>query len=270
MQMKSLLEARPTVRIFYQAILADIKKGIYRSGPEGRPSDAMILVLEGLVHYDLDDYSLDVKTGDFLFLSKGTVYNMHVKCDSYKVIIINFEFWKDEEIRLKSMVSPARVGKSTEKLFWKLLSDWQLHGPTVMEDCMSVLYRIYGEFLNATGSSYLSSVSRQRMNSALVYINEHLGDEDLSVPQIARAVHLSESHFRRSFKEAFQLSPIQYINTQRISKAKERIRYSSDSLSSIAEALGYSSVYHFSHVFKKEVGISPGEFRKIDRHLPIT
>ena len=108
------------------------------------------------------------------------------------------------------------------------------------------------------------------MNNALKYINQNLENERLSVPEIAEYAHLSESHFRRSFKETFNISPIRYINMQRINRAKDLIRYSADTFSEIAEKLGFSSIYHFSHSFKKEVGYSPSEYRKRYDQYPKT
>ena len=56
----------------------------------------------------------------------------------------------------------------------------------------------------------------------------------------------------------------------RITQAQERLRYSNERLTDIAEALGFSSLYYFSVVFKKEVGTSPSEYRKRYSADPLT
>jgi len=273
MRKQTLVETRPTIKTFHRAIDAVIKKGLTLSGPAGRRTDGFIYVQEGHAHYDFGDYCLDVKVGDVIYIAIKDVYSVDVKIDNYRVFIVNFDFYLPEDIILHSAICPPLSGKNIEKLFRKILSTWQMQSATVREECLSILYSIYAEFINTinvTGSTYITSIKRRRMNDALRYINEHIKTETLSIPEIAAAFHLSESHFRRSFKEAFNQSPIQYINMQRISQAKERIRYSNESFSDISEMFGFSSVYHFYHTFKREVGCSPSEYRKRHSQYPQT
>ena len=55
-----------------------------------------------------------------------------------------------------------------------------------------------------------------------------------------------------------------------VAQAQERLRYSNERLTDIAEALGFSTLYYFSVVFKKEVGVSPSEYRKRYSTDPLT
>lgn len=143
--------------------------------------------------------------------------------------------------------------------------------PTVREDCLSLLYAAYADFLkSAHGAMYLPSAKRKRMDAALGYIDMHIADESLKVAEVAASVNLSESHFRRSFRDAFGISPVKYITMTRVTRAQERLRYSNERLTDIAEALGFSNLYYFSVVFKKEVGVSPSEYRKRYSADPLT
>ena len=90
MKKQSLIETRPTIQVFHRAINAVIHKGSAKSGPDGRKTDGFIYVLEGSAHYELDDYSIDVKAGDFFYLARNTVYSMTAKSEHYCVIIISF------------------------------------------------------------------------------------------------------------------------------------------------------------------------------------
>ena len=134
-----------------------------------------------------------------------------------------------------------------------------------------MLYSVYADFLkSAHGASYLPSAKRRRMDAALAYMDARVADEALNVADVAASVHLSESHFRRSFRDAFGLSPVKYITMTRVAQAQERLRYSNERLTDIAEALGFSTLYYFSVVFKKEVGVSPSEYRKRYSTDPLT
>lgn len=263
MAQRTLLETRPMIRAFHQVIPAVIKKGVYTSGPEGRPSDAFIYVLEGAAHYDLSTGTLDVKAGDFFYFARHTVYTMTVKTDAYRVIIANFDWEMLPQEPLESLKARTPTAQSR---FHQLLSAWQAQGMAVREECLAQLYRIYGDLITAAETPYRSAANRQRIQAAVLYIGQHLGEASLSVPQIAAHTGLSESHFRRLFREVMGLSPLAYLHRQRVQLAKEQLCYTYDSIACIAEGLGFASAYHFSHAFKKEVGCSPREYRR--QHSP--
>jgi len=259
---QTLTEYHPTVKCFHRAIGALLKKGHYPAGKDGRGTDGLVYIVKGKGRYDFGDYRFEVGAGDLLYLSKGSIYSIDITSQVYEVLIANFDFFCEDGVMLQSSVCRSHGAKSNELLFRKMLSAWQMRSPFVKEECLCSLYGIYTDFLRSSEqASFLPVIKRQRMENALSYINEHLCDRDLSVPDIAEHVHLSVSYFRSSFKEAFNISPVAYINMQRMKCIKEQLRYTSDPIHKIAESFGFSSVYHFCHSFKKEFGCTPGEYR---------
>lgn len=69
-------------------------------------------------------------------------------------------------------------------------------------------------------------------------------------------------YFRKVFTRVYGESPIKYLRTVRIKKAKELLIGDDASIGRIAEMTGYSSVYTFSKMFKLETGVSPTEYAK--------
>ena len=101
------------------------------------------------------------------------------------------------------------------------------------------------------------------LRSAGGYITEHLADAALSNSQIAAHLGISEVYFRKLFKTGFGISPGQYIQNQRLGKAKELLTASSLSVTCISSACGYTSIYHFCRIFKKQTGYTPSAFRDL-------
>ena len=56
-------------------------------------------------------------------------------------------------------------------------------------------------------------------------------------------------------------TPYEYLQKYRIEQAEALLRFSSKSISEIAEQCGFSDIYSFSHCFKRQVGIAPKEYR---------
>lgn len=99
------------------------------------------------------------------------------------------------------------------------------------------------------------------MAQAIRYMNRHLF-EPIGVQAVAREVNLSPSHFSRQFKGYTGYSPYEYIVLRRIDKAKQLLASTQMSVKEIAYHIGYNSEENFIHSFQKNVGISPGLFRK--------
>lgn len=103
----------------------------------------------------------------------------------------------------------------------------------------------------------------QIAEKAMKYIEENIA-ADLSLEQIADALHISTSHLSRTFKKAGGISLTDYINQFRINKAKELLRGTDIYIYAISEMVGYHDATYFSSMFKKLVGVSPSEYRNPD------
>ncbi len=74
---------------------------------------------------------------------------------------------------------------------------------------------------------------------------------------------LGERRFNDLFKISFGVTPNRYIILTRVEFAKTLLGSGYLSISEIAEKSGFSDIYYFSKLFKKEVGVSPSEWKTI-------
>jgi AraC-like DNA-binding protein len=93
------------------------------------------------------------------------------------------------------------------------------------------------------------------------YINENY-TEKITLKRLSDIGAISPAHLNKLFKSNFNVSPMQYINNFRISKAKELMMYSDFNITQISELVGFQSVHYFSRYFKNKERITPSEFRK--------
>lgn len=93
------------------------------------------------------------------------------------------------------------------------------------------------------------------------YISEHI-TESVSVSRIAKAFYLSPNYLSARFKQESGIPLSSYIQQQKIQKAKEYLKNTDRSILEISTFLGFSSQGYFQNVFKKNTGMTPGEFRK--------
>jgi len=104
----------------------------------------------------------------------------------------------------------------------------------------------------------------RRLCRARALIQEQPG-EPLTVAQLAAAAGLSPFHFLRTFREAFQRTPHQYLQRVRIERAKELLQRGDLSVTDVCFEVGFSSLGSFGALFAREVGTAPGRWRR-DMH----
>lgn len=82
--------------------------------------------------------------------------------------------------------------------------------------------------------------------------------EKISLDQIAENMYLSSYYISKLFKSETGDTPINYLISLRMNKAKEMLEQRPDcAIQEVAAAVGYEDAYHFSKLFKKYYGISP-------------
>jgi AraC family transcriptional regulator len=92
------------------------------------------------------------------------------------------------------------------------------------------------------------------------YIDAHLGDE-LGIAELAALVGLSSAYFVRVFHATFGKTPHRFVLGRRIQVAADLLRRPDMPIAQVAYALGFSSQAHFTAVFRRQTGRTPGASR---------
>ena len=95
----------------------------------------------------------------------------------------------------------------------------------------------------------------------LPYIHQNL-TESFTVSELAQNVSLNPQYMMRLFKKETNMSVLEYVTEQRILRAKELLLSTDSSIENIAVQLGYYNYTYFMKVFKRNMGMSPGQYRK--------
>lgn len=93
------------------------------------------------------------------------------------------------------------------------------------------------------------------------YLIENFCDPNISLISVSKHIGLSPAHFSTVFSQTTGRSFISYLTTLRIDRARELLTSTDMKLSAIAMEIGYNEPNYFSHVFRKQVGMTPKEYR---------
>lgn len=93
------------------------------------------------------------------------------------------------------------------------------------------------------------------------FISEHQSEE-ISLDQVANAVHTSKFYFCKMFRKATGINFTDYLSRVRTERAKNLLLNPNLRVSEIAYEVGFQSLTHFNRVFKRILGRSPTEYRE--------
>ena len=239
----------------------------------------ILLTLEGMVTYTIEDKIYQVRKGEILIVPPDTLHSLSMGEGSSRYLFL-FEsdaimamrdlkamasyFHKpfhlrdgsDAHVRIRELLLRAREAYEKREMMWNTM-------------CYSCILRVYATL----GQRYLSGIKPRTgdnmrnmdsevINAVMTYINNHYREE-LSLEDVARFAGFSRYYFSRSFKRQTGYSFKDYLCQKRLQVAMDlRIR-TNRSMRDVAIESGFGSVATFNRVFREKKGCTPTQYRAI-------
>ena len=180
---------------------------------------------------------------------------------------IYFDFGDDtlfhENELLASIPSFFHGGKAHARLFERIDACMKGSGTGAAAQMNATLLQLLLDF-------YMQHHSRETFSEAVLscidYMKNHL-NEPISLEELGRLTDYSALHILRLFKRDTQKTPHAYLTGLRMALARELLAEKELTIAQIAEKCGFVSESHFQALFKKQTGMSPGQYRRHARML---
>lgn len=224
-----------------------------------RRSHGFIIKLKGTTEYRSEHTTWELSEGQILFVEKGSSYSIRQITPGYSYVV-NFDAPDDLSLPMHRLSLPENLDivPAVEKMYRR----WQKGN---IYGALSCLYGLLEKTATAT-ETYASPGDRQLLAPAISYIHEHLTEPELSLSCLPDLCRISDSYLRRIFKKQYGVTPSGYVARERVRLAcKYLISSESESISRIASLTGFTDALYFSRVFKKQLGISPSDYRTLHR-----
>lgn len=194
-------------------------------------------------------------------LPKGCDYSW--KCvEPGECLLIEF----DAPQTLASVLSFQLTDSSIyENAFFDIQKNLHIGTATAHLTCMHRVYGLLLQLLHPAQREYASKQKQLMIQPALDYITEQYFDPNISNEVLATLCGISTVYFRKTFESVYGVAPIRYLHGIRMRRAKDILSSDYDSIAQVAESVGYSSVYHFSKMFRTYTGMSPSQYAKASR-----
>ncbi len=229
----------------------------------GRPCNGFVYVLDGSADFTSDEGNISVSKGEILFLSKESKYTTYgSRQNPYSFYVVSFHFYENDNHpfnHLEKIINAS--GYPYKNTFNELVNVWFYKGIGYKMKCKSILTDILYHAMLDSVHSNINTENLHKIKPSVDYMEQYY-NKQMNIEQLAFMSRLSPTHFRRLFKEIYRVSPLQYLNSIRINKAKDLILTDMYSIGEISEMTGFSDISYFSRVFRKNTGIPPSSFNQ--------
>ena len=151
-------------------------------------------------------------------------------------------------------------------LLANLLADGD-EGFALEEGTLAVIGAVHSA-LSHRSAPLASALLDERARSAASCIESRAG-EQLSIDDVAQSVGVGSFHLMRAFKRSIGVTPHQYLMRVRLLRAIDLLRDTALPITDVAYESGWADLSNFLRTFRRDVGCTPGDFRRGGRRLLI-
>lgn len=125
--------------------------------------------------------------------------------------------------------------------------------PTLLQDLQTRM----GRLLRVAD---LERIKNQTLRQVLEYLHQHF-TQPISFPELCEQYSISPSYLSQLFKKELRMTFTEYMTRLRLERAKELLATTTLRIVEISDKVGYDYYFNFTKLFKKEVGMTPKEYR---------
>ncbi len=233
----------------------NIPQNIYTSRTEPRTDYHLLYVENG----EICDNGIVVKNGEaYLFMPNEPQTYTYKQMESSLYYWVHFTGNKVPELLLHSKISKGVNGTNENKrkkdeILTLLTAELCGCVEEASNYAVSLLFSFFSLFDGGRSCKFYPKAIQELENLSV----------NTSIKSIAELYNVSSEHFIRSFKSIYGMTPNEYRQNYRLSHAMNLLKMTNLSIQNIAEQCGFNDPFYFSRFFKKTVGVSPSEYRKL-------
>lgn len=247
----------------------------HKWGPKARPQYHMHFILEGKGYLEIENSVYHLKRGDIFLIPPNTVAAYHAdSSDAWHYAFVSFVGTNAEKyVRQAGFSShcfirscyfpPERFSSLIHEMLeaHQLTITNELKRTAILFELFSLLTESYQAANPSSKQTHYDYCSDAYLEHALQFIQFNY-NRNIQVADIANYIGITRSYLFNIFKQNLNMAPKEYLLHCRMDKAKQLLVESSDTISDIAQYIGYNDPFTFSRMFHNMTGMSPSEYRR--------
>ncbi len=229
---------------------------------------SLILPLKGSATISTDSSKIHLTPGSLTFVPPYQTV-LYSETSDFKYLRVKFilKEAKTDEVLIfsqKPFQLTKTIPREIEYIMYEIDSYYPFSTASQQAHGVSSFYKLIATIIDHLYSFEDTKEVMPKIYIVIKYLQDNFVKND-SCKDLADMVNLSEPYFRKCFKKATNMSPIEYRNYLRIEYAKYNITHCDtyDTLRKLSEWSGFEDMYYFSRLFKKYTGVSPRQYYKM-------
>lgn len=237
----------------------------------------IMLIYDGEGEFIRNNKRYTVQRGDFVFYRLGDSRYISTNPDNLlKCYAVNFmytvpelkEDYPDDNWVFKKVDLPidfiTKIGDEhvLDRLLYLFDKLFRVHVSNIIlrrQEERKIFVDILDLFLFSAYNKDINYMNKVRVENIIKYMTMHFTD-NIQIKDLAERENISVSYLVRIFKKITNQTPINYLNSIRMNKARQLLA-DGCTVTETAELVGFSDVYYFSRVFKQYIGMTPTSYR---------
>lgn len=120
---------------------------------------------------------------------------------------------------------------------------------------LSILTKLAAKAYRPTGSNLIAARAKELLDGAIY--------DNITIEELTKRLFVSKMILTREFRKMYGMSPYHYYLNQKLSRAKLMLHNSNMTVKEISDKLCFADEHYFSGLFKRKIGVSPSEFRRL-------
>lgn len=233
---------------------------------EGRDDYFLIYVTDGIFNTEIDNNIFHLEKGSVVLYPPKYKYHYwgeppskylcaHFTGSYVERLLADLGFTTNEPYILENEFSPK-----IKLLFDKMVEQSITNAPFLNYSLACLLE----EILLTIAIGNVRNSGHRTFKKSIKYIHENY-TEKIQIPYLAKLENLSNSRYIALFSKEKGKTPSKYILDLRLSRACDLLLSTNMEIGLIGIASGYKDQYFFSKIFKKHLGVSPCDYRKLHK-----
>lgn len=236
-------------------------------------------IINGQCDYVSNEYNDTLKKNDLLFVNgRNSIASIYATTQKLKYVALGIG---------GILVSESEYEESTEHIHRQLnFRDSKVHmffNELIEEsENQEFNYLVVSKYMVKSILSHIERceiahfypISDFKQHNELIKVKEYIDSNyrsDILLQDLAEMAFMSKYYLVHRFTSLFGVSPINYVLEKRVDGAKKMLNmYPKKKLSEVAKESGFRSQSYFNQVFKRRVGITPTNYKRIYNKIPLS
>jgi AraC-like DNA-binding protein len=242
----------------------------FRERKKGCEDNILIYCLEGRGFFILGDKKIAVIANSYIIVPANTFY-MSYWADGHNPWTIYWVHFTGVHIKDFNKELSLTIDKGAQEIPFNLniINTWNIMynslemGYSFENLCNAnlCLHQLVSSLIFSDKHLYVEKEGHKNIiNDTIHFMKNHI-DKMITVDEMARLHDLSSSHFSSLFRKNTGIAPINYFIHLKMQTACQLLYSTNEKIKDIASRLGYDDQYYFSRIFKRQMNVSPENYR---------